>query len=648
MNYLLPIIQIEDSNGNPLAGGKIYVYDHGTENLAITYKDFDGILNTNPVILDSLGHADIIVPEETMYDVIVKDSNDELMFTLYSVKTFGSEPIPVEQLTTQVEAGEGIHVQMISMLDNTYKFIVSLSTETLERLTSLENNTETNKENIDELDTRLSTAEQNIIVNNNRITNLENNPYIDASQINTGILPASHGGTGVDSIENIRAGKDIEGNSIIEDYAKKSYVLGQLAEKIVNETLDASDEERAYTGKMIADYISDALSGNVGSWRGNLTVAQVNAIADGDLKPGDSATITDSGTIRLGDFTVVAGDEIYYVANMGQWQKKVATYVRPTDYANSNRGGTIKTGTNDGELQVNANGVASLIGYNKHITYEYNPSEIGDDSPAADCKTYWYSIPDGIRMVYNNRGKEHTIIFSKKGNYGNIITWSYKDKYIRILRKEGTSGNDGWKSTDWETIDAGNADTATTANKVGHSLSLGGKTFNGSADVSVSFRDIMPTNANYDFQITNQCVHMFTTPTITSGTRGKFGTFMYTFRDSGNTPRYGIVNLYWDSVGEMRLSDYVYGGSDSSSGAIFYIRKNSNNTYNIYCKTSNSYAYLSYALVSCAWAADIHNSVTTDTANLVPETIVSDSDLWGGYKLSVGTISPEFQTISFI
>lgn len=266
-----------------------------------------------------------------------------------------------------------------------------------------------------------------------------------------------------------------------------------------------------------------------------------------------------------------------------------------------------------------------------YVPFEYNPSVIGRDSPAADCKTYWENMENGVKIVYNNQGTEYTLIFSKQGQWGTILRYSYNSFYFEVLQKT----NEGWKQEDWDKMDAD------IANKVNHSLSIGGKTFNGSADVSVSFRDIMPTNANYDFQINNQCIHMFTTRSIIADRKDKFGTFMYTFRNSINTPRYGIVNLYWDSsASQMRLSDYVYGKSDSSSGAIFFIRKNSDNTYNVYCKTTDQHAYLSYALVTCAWAADIHNSVTTDTADLVPETIVSDSDLWNGYKLIVGTIPP--------
>jgi len=52
--------QFFDANGNPLAGGKLYSYLAGTTTPAVTYVDSAGVTtNTNPIILDSRGEANV-------------------------------------------------------------------------------------------------------------------------------------------------------------------------------------------------------------------------------------------------------------------------------------------------------------------------------------------------------------------------------------------------------------------------------------------------------------------------------------------------------------------------------------------------------------------------------------------------------------
>lgn len=64
--------------GAPLAGGKVYTYAAGTLNLLATYTDqAGGSSNTNPVILDANGRANIWLGS-TSYRFIVKDASDVL------------------------------------------------------------------------------------------------------------------------------------------------------------------------------------------------------------------------------------------------------------------------------------------------------------------------------------------------------------------------------------------------------------------------------------------------------------------------------------------------------------------------------------------------------------------------------------------
>ena len=81
----------------------------------------------------------------------------------------------------------------------------------------------------------------------------------------------------------------------------------------------------AYTKQEIEDRISDAISGEVGGWLGNLTVAEVNALTT--HKKGDSATLLDAGTVVPGNVTVDVGDDIMWVDSLGVWQPKITDHL---------------------------------------------------------------------------------------------------------------------------------------------------------------------------------------------------------------------------------------------------------------------------------------------------------------------------------
>ena len=122
LGYLLdPFIQINNVNGTPIVGAKIYVYNADTTNLAITYNDFEGHLNTNPIITDDLGNATIIADDGIEYDISVHDENDLLLFT--------KKYVSVDKTSSaggniQVAPGYGVTVEKVG---NT--FVVSIDTD---------------------------------------------------------------------------------------------------------------------------------------------------------------------------------------------------------------------------------------------------------------------------------------------------------------------------------------------------------------------------------------------------------------------------------------------------------------------------------------------------------------------------------------
>lgn len=83
--------------------------------------------------------------------------------------------------------------------------------------------------------------------------------------------------------------------------------------------------DNTYTKQEVDDAISDAISGEVGGWLGNLTVAEVNALTT--HKKGDSATLLDAGTVVPGNVTVDVGDDIMWVDSLQVWQPKISDHL---------------------------------------------------------------------------------------------------------------------------------------------------------------------------------------------------------------------------------------------------------------------------------------------------------------------------------
>jgi hypothetical protein len=76
------LIQLENYNGVPLAGGKIYVYHQGRTELATIYSDYNGATPiANPATLDALGMQEIYVSQRFNYTVVVTDPYGNELFS---------------------------------------------------------------------------------------------------------------------------------------------------------------------------------------------------------------------------------------------------------------------------------------------------------------------------------------------------------------------------------------------------------------------------------------------------------------------------------------------------------------------------------------------------------------------------------------
>ena len=94
-----PKQQFFDANGNPLVAGKVYTYAGGTTTPIATYTDQTGATaNTNPIILDSRGMANIWLQPTIAYKFLVTDSTDVSQYTTDNILvpvdnlSFGSPP----------------------------------------------------------------------------------------------------------------------------------------------------------------------------------------------------------------------------------------------------------------------------------------------------------------------------------------------------------------------------------------------------------------------------------------------------------------------------------------------------------------------------------------------------------------------------
>lgn len=87
-----PKLQFFDANGAPLVGGKLYTYVAGSTTPLASYTDSTGnTANTNPIILDSRGEANVWL-SGAIYKFALYDSTNVLIWTVDNINgsTFAS------------------------------------------------------------------------------------------------------------------------------------------------------------------------------------------------------------------------------------------------------------------------------------------------------------------------------------------------------------------------------------------------------------------------------------------------------------------------------------------------------------------------------------------------------------------------------
>jgi hypothetical protein len=82
-----PKMQFFTAAGIPLVGGKLFTYASGTTSPLATYTDDTGnTTNTNPIILNSRGEAEVWFGP-SRYSLALKDADDNLIWTVDGVNT---------------------------------------------------------------------------------------------------------------------------------------------------------------------------------------------------------------------------------------------------------------------------------------------------------------------------------------------------------------------------------------------------------------------------------------------------------------------------------------------------------------------------------------------------------------------------------
>lgn len=114
---------------------------------------------------------------------------------------------------------------------------------------------------------------------------------------------------------------------------------------------------------------------------------------------------------------------------------------------------------------ASAGNADTVDNYHASSLVKFYLSPLESNAPAASAKTWFTNTMPSKSgaIVYNVPGSEKTIIAGKSsGSYGHMLQLNYDDNYLRILRYFSGS----WKTTDWEKISAGYADSAGNADTI--------------------------------------------------------------------------------------------------------------------------------------------------------------------------------------
>ena len=184
---------------------------------------------------------------------------------------------------------------------------------------------------------------------------------------------------------------------------------------------------------------------------GNVTAKYFSGYANAIGGEGIKVYATNSDEINFGGTS--SSTTIYF------GYRSMDSRPTPTTYNFGKGTATIQAAAFTGNAATATN-ADTLDGYHASNLVKFYLSPMSSGAPADSAKSWFIdTMPAGTgAIVYNVPGSEKTIIAGKStGAHGHMLQLNYDDNYLRILRYV----QGGWKTTDWEKISAGYADTAT-------------------------------------------------------------------------------------------------------------------------------------------------------------------------------------------
>lgn len=139
--------QFIDKNGKPLVGGKLYTYIAGSSTAIATYKKIGSVdatnTNTNPIILDMKGMANIVISRDMAYKFVLCDKNDVKIDEWDNITAGGSGGYLPETIVVRVDGTEHRITSTASRDgDNRLIFTIDIDQDFLDRIDGIEGDIE--------------------------------------------------------------------------------------------------------------------------------------------------------------------------------------------------------------------------------------------------------------------------------------------------------------------------------------------------------------------------------------------------------------------------------------------------------------------------------------------------------------------------
>lgn len=436
-------------DGKPLASGKLYTYIAGSSTSVVTYKTISGgtesaNMNTNPIILDMNGMADLVISKDTAYKFVLFDRNDVKVDEWDNVTAGGSEgggsseEIVVDGTTNEINVSsnitQGVKHYVVS-LSNTIKSAIL-------RLLGLYENVAISLESKADKVQGATTGNLAALDADGNLTD-SGSKVSDFKTKQTAVPDPSASGTGLDFISSVS--QNANGEMTI---SKKSVQDGTTAQKGVvklNNAIDSSSTTEAATPKAVKDAY-DALN--------NKIIARATFLSQAEWAvqsqlPGDPAKVyyVENGT----------GEDAYTVY---VWKASTSTYEEVDESSISLDGywHDAPTTTGDGNVVTSVtlgnDGVPQIVKGITALTQHQDISGKLDTNGDASNTTATFTIASSRTNI--SSGEKLSIIFGKiakwfsdlkavafSGSYSDLsdkptIPASAKDGVLTI-KQNGTS-----------------------------------------------------------------------------------------------------------------------------------------------------------------------------------------------------------------